>query len=384
MKRLPVRRALAAAGVAFTTWSRALATAELQLIRLASAFALWPLLGCSTDTAGLERRDPPAVDPMAAAGSANAPDPAEGMTGGAGGGGEPSPSGKAGSFVVLDGLVDGGRLFVCLRDGATGALLQGGSGMMPADSPMPTEGLEFGHFQRFPFDWDVDAVDVEVQLFRAQLGAPETESCEALRQAAAISPPEVTDAGALEAATPPGVRSAGSLTLARGSLFEGRHYVLVVTGCAAPDAVAVPQLCGEPDPLFGGRSELILVEFGLELPEDAGSFGLQFLNASRSLGPADLSLQVGLPEVSVPFVSDVGFGVLRPRSVAGVEQPFALELRGRGTNVAPYSQSWTETLRAGSLELEPGRNYLLASIGPLPRADGSGAAAPLLVLIPAE
>lgn len=356
--------------------------------RRVSALALWalPLLACRTDTAGLERRDPLPPDSMAAAGAASSPDPSAAMTGGAGAEGEPSTTGEGGSLVVLDGLVDGGRLFVCLRDGATGTVLQGGSGVGPVatGSPLPAEGLEFGQFQRFPFDWDVEALDVEVQLFRAELGTPETASCDALRQAALPRAPEPGDAGAIEAAPLPAVRSAGSLTLARGSLFEERHYVLVATGCAAPDAVALPQLCGEPDPLFGVRSELVLVEFGLELADDTGSFGLQFLNASRSLGPADLLLQVGLPEVSVPFVSGVGFGVLRPRAVAAVEQPFALELRGRGTNVPPYSMSWTDTLQAASLELQPGRNYLLASIGPLPRADGSGASAPRLVLIPAE
>jgi hypothetical protein len=146
----------------------------------------------------------------------------------------------------------------------------------------------------------------------------------------------------------------------------------------------MPQACGAPDPLFGARSELVLVEFGTELTEGGLSFGLQFLNASRSLGPADLSLQVGAPEVSVPFASGVGFGVLRPRAVATVEQPFALELRGRGSNVVAYSQSWMATLQAGSLQLRLGGNYLLASIGPLPRADAAGSSAPLLVLIPAE
>ena len=47
-------------------------------------------------------------------------------------------------------------------------------------------------------------------------------------------------------------------------------------------------------------------------------------------------------------------------------------------------QLWTDTLQANSVELEPGRSYVLASIGPLPRADGSGPSAPRLVLVPAE
>lgn len=356
----------------------------LVSLRRATALLLLSGLACQTDTAGLERRDPLPEGAAGAAGSANSPDPSVAMAGSGGGAAEPATLGEGGSLVVLDGLVDGGRLFVCLRDAAAGAALDGSDGAQPFPAgPTPAEGLEFGLFQRFPFDWDVAAVDVELQLFRAEPGVPEAASCESLRQAAAVLPPEPTDAGPAEPIAP-AVRSAGSLTLARGSLFDGRHYVLVATGCAAPDVAAVPQLCGEPDPLFGVRSELVLVEFGLELTEDGSSFGLQFLNASRSLGPADLLLQVGVPEASIPFVSGVSFGVLRPRAVATVEQPFALLLRGRGSNVAPYSQSWMDTLQAGSLELHPGRNYLLASIGPLPRADGSGASAPRLVLIPAE
>ncbi len=301
------------------------------------------------------------------------------MPGSSGGDSEPSTPLEGGSLVVLDGLVDGGRLFACLRDAASGAALAGAGELAPA--PVPAEGLDFGSFHRIPFSWDLGAVDVEVELFRAEPGVPQTESCEALHEAALPLPPVAPDAGAVPL---PAVRSAGALTLARGSLFEGRHYLLAATGCAAPDAVAAPQLCGDPDPLFGARSELLLVEFGLELPDDAGNFGLQFLNASRWLGPTDVLLQVGVPEVSVPFVSGVGFGVLRPRAVATVEQPFALELRGRGSNVVPYSQTWMDTARASALELQPGKSYLLASIGPPPGSDGAGSSAPRLVLIPAE
>jgi hypothetical protein len=352
----------------------------------AGALALLAILGCRTDTTGLERRDPPPGEATGTGGSTPSPSPPPAMMGNAGADGAPNLSGEGGSLVVLDGLVDGGRLFVCLRDAASGAGLEDDSlsGGSLSDGPRPPEGLEFGGFQRFPFDWDVSSLDVEVELFRAELGNPDAQSCATLRQAAAVSPPELPDAGASEPIVPLGARSAGSLTLARGSLFEGRHYALVATGCAVPEAVAMPQLCGAPDPLFGARSELVLVEFGAELTEGGSSFGLQFLNASRSLGLADLSLQVGAPEVSVPFASGVGFGVLRPRAVATVEQPFALELRGRGSNVTAYNQSWMDTLLAGSLELRPGANYLLASVGPVSRVDGVSSSAPLLVLIPAE
>jgi len=184
-----------------------------------------------------------------------------------------------------------------------------------------------------------------------------------------------------------GPRHAGSLTLARGSLFEGRHYLLVATGCAAPESLAAPEVCGPPDPLFGARTELLLVEFGAELTEGGRYFGLQFLNASRTLGPADLSLQLGGPsDLAVPFVSGVSFGVLRPLAVAAVQEPLALELRGRGTSSGvAYSQSWADTLQTSAPpQFAPGKNYLLASIGPTARGDGSGFSPPLLVLVPAE
>jgi hypothetical protein len=169
-------------------------------------------------------------------------------------------------------------------------------------------------------------------------------------------------------------------------LFSGKHYLLVATGCAAPESFLAPDACGAPDPLFGSRSELVLVEFGAQLSAGTGDFGLQFLNASRALGPADLSLQLeGASDLSVPFVSGVSFGVLRPRAAAVVEEPLALELRGRGTSAIALSQSWADTLQAsGPPEFAPGKNYVLASIGPTPRPDGQGLSGPRLVLIPAE
>ena len=294
-----------------------------------------------------------------------------------------SPAQQSGSLAVLHGLVDGGRLYVCLRDVGTDQPL--GSG-----GPEPLEGLEFGRFQRRALDWDVAAVDVEVELFAAP--AAVEQSCDALRQSAVSeAPAPLLDAGAdgglAPAPVPSGPRRAGTLTLARGSLFEGRHYLLVATGCAAPDSSVAPEACGPPDPLFGGRSELVLVEFGTELTEGGRYFGLQFLNASRTLGPADLSLQLDGPNtLSVPFVSGVSFGVLRPLAVAAVEQPLALLLRGRGSSSGvAFSQSWADTLQASAPpEFAPGKNYLLASIGPAPRTDGQPPSQPRLVLIPAE
>jgi hypothetical protein len=146
-----------------------------------------------------------------------------------------------------------------------------------------------------------------------------------------------------------------------------------------------PDACGAPDP-FGARSELVLVEFGAQLSAGSGDFGLQFLNASRALGPADLSLQLeGASDLSVPFVSGVSFGVLRPRAAPVVDEPLALELRSRGTSAVALSQSWADTLQSsGPPEFTPGKNYVLASVGPTPRSDGQGLSGPRLVLIPAE
>jgi hypothetical protein len=340
--------------------------------------------GCRTDTSGLERHAAEAEAQGGSTGAAMGP-ARPGSTADSPGStpAEASSPLEGGSLAVLDGLVDGGRLFICLRDLGTS---QG----LASSSPAPADGLEFGQFQRFPLDWDVAAADVEVELYRVAADLLAGQGCEALRQASSTAPvPGSADAGAdggpAPAALLAGPRRAGSLTLARGSLFEGRHYALVATGCSAPEALAATDACGPPDPLSGSRTELVLVEFGAELTEGGRYFGLQFLNASRALGLADVSLQLeGPSDPSVPFVSGVTFGVLRPRAVATVEQPLALELRGRGATVTAYSQLWKDTLAASALELEPGKNYLLASIGPSPQPDGQGSSGPRLVLIPAE
>jgi hypothetical protein len=349
------------------------------LIRVALSQALLSL-GCHTDTSGLEKRPSSSGGSGGAAPTSNDPDP------GAGGAEAPPPvpdAAGSGSLAVLHGLVDGGRLFVCLSDlGANRAL--GDDGFESG------RGLEFGQFQRRLLDWDVASTDVEVELFAAS-SPVEGQSCELARQeadrAAALAVADAgVDGGIPGSGFTDGPRRAGSLTLARGSLFSGKHYLLVATGCAAPEHFVVPDACGAPDPLFGSRSELVLVEFGAQPSAGTGDFGLQFLNASRALGPADLSLQLeGASDLSVPFVSGVSFGVLRPRAATVVEAPLALELRGRGTSAIALSQSWADTLRASApAEFAPGKNYVLASIGPTPRADGQGLSGPRLVLIPAD
>jgi hypothetical protein len=337
------------------------------------------LLACHTDTTGLEKRLPSSGGSGGAAAAMNEPAP------GAGGAVAPLPAPVetgGGSLAVLHGLVDGGRLFVCLRDLGTNQALG-------SDDFQSGTGLQFGEFQQRALDWDVATTDVEVALF-ADPSPPEGQTCELARQAADA---EATlgradagvDGGSAGSPLPEGPRRVGSLTLARGSLFSGKHYLLVATGCSAPESFVTPDACGAPDP-FGARSELVLVEFGAQLSAGSGDFGLQFLNASRALGPADLSLQLeGASDLSVPFVSGVSFGVLRPRAAAVVDEPLALELRSRGTSAVALSQSWADTLQSsGPPEFTPGKNYVLASVGPTPRSDGQGLSGPRLVLIPAE
>lgn len=349
------------------------------------SFACVSLLGaCHTDTAGLERQEPRTLSDAGAGGAA--PGLASEIPSGAATEPEhvPGTQAQSSSLAVLHGLVDGGRLYVCLRALGTDQAL--GSG-----NPELAEGLEFGRFERRELDWDVAAVDVEVELFAAP-SSLQGQSCESLRQSAAPAadprlPDPRVDAGLAEAPVPPGPRRAGSLTLAHGSLFEGRHYLLVATGCAAPERFAAPETCGPPDPLFGTRTELVLVEFGAELTQGGRYFGLQFLNASRALGPADLSLQLAGPsDLSVPFVSGVSFGALRPPAVATVQEPLALELHGRGTSSGvAYTQSWADILQTSAPpEFARGKNYVLASIGPTARGDGSGFSPTRLVLVPAE
>jgi hypothetical protein len=295
-----------------------------------------------------------------------------------------------GSIAVVHGVVDGGRLFACARDAATQQALAAGR-------PAPADGLAFGGVYHLPLDWDLVSRAVEVELFVSVAALDAAATCDDLRRLGHLaSTPNAgqgtPEAGAPEAGPaedtpgPRGPRSVGSLTLAAGALFAGKHYALAATGCAAPETLQDPESCGPPDPLLGSRSSLVLVEFGAERTLGGRYFGLQFLNASRVLGSADLALQPeGAPNGSVSLARGVGFGALRPRAVATVEQPLAVELRGGGSETVPYSQSWTQTLEASALaEIEPGRNYLLASIGPTQGPDGPSTQFPLLVLVSAQ
>lgn len=347
---------------------------------------------CHTDTSGLERRqaEPPGTDAgiggsSGTTGSTSPPPLAGALDSGASGPASP------GSIAIVNGVVDGGRLFACARDAATRQSLAAGQ-------PTPADGLAFGGVYHLPLDWDLASRAVELELFVSIAALDAGATCDDLHRVAqlASNPPDAgpgtPEAGAPEpgpadsTSGPRGPRSVGSLTLAAGSLFTGKHYALAATGCAAPEALSAPESCGPPDPLLGSRASLLLVEFGAERIVGGSYFGLQFLNASRVLGSADLALQPeGAASGSVSLARGVGFGALRPRAVATVEQPLAVELSGDGTGTLAYSQSWTQTLEASSLgEIEPGRNYLLASIGPTQGPDGASAAFPLLVLVSAQ
>jgi len=355
----------------------------------ASWLTLALLVGaCRTDTRGLERRDTePATEDAGVVGSAggtgqtsppaNAGDPDSGA-------GDPA---SLGTIAVVHGVVDGGRLFACARDAATQQALAAGQ-------PAPADGLPFGGVYHLPLDWELGSQAVEVELFVSLAALDAAATCDDLRRLAQLaSTPADAGLGAPEAgptdstsADPRGPRSVGSLTLAAGALFPGKHYALAATGCAAPEALSAPELCGPPDPLLGSRASLVLVEFGAERTPGGRYFGLQFLNASRALGSADLALQPeGAPNGSVSLARGVGFGALRPRAVATVERPLAVELRGDGSETLAYSQSWTQTLEASALgEIEPGQNYLLASVGPTQGPDGPSTQFPLLVLVSAQ
>jgi len=347
---------------------------------------------CRTDTRGLERREsePTATDASDAGGAGLTDQGAPPASAGDLDSGAAGPA-SLGTIAVVHGVVDGGRLFACARDAATQQALAAGQ-------PAPADGLAFGGVYHLPLDWDLASQAVELELFVSVAALDAAWTCDDLRRLAQLaSIPADAGLGTPEAGTPQadpadstsgprGPRSVGSLTLAAGALFPGKHYALAATGCAAPEALSAPELCGPPDPLLGSRASLVLVEFGAERTAGGRYFGLQFLNASRALGSADLALQPeGFPNGSVSLASGVGFGALRPRAVASVERPLAVELRGDGAETIPYSQSWTQTLEASAVgEIEPGRNYLLASIGPTQGPDGQSTPFPLLVLVSAQ
>jgi len=323
------------------------------------------------------------MEPSASAGASSG-----GTEGGAGGGASPSDDPVGGAIEIVHGIVDGGSLFVCLRDSVNGEALDG-------DAPEPAGGVPYGRGWSLPTTrWDVATRDVELELFVA-LPEPAPASCSALRAQAIVAdplPPPARDAGLLDAGSPPDPpfpvepevpRRAGALRLAPGVISAGEYYALVAAGCTEPDGSSGDDVCGPSDGLFGARQTLILAEIASQLAADGEVFGLQFLNASRALSRADLVLQWESQRQSLRVSSDVGFAAVRPRDAASVDdEPVGLELHVRGEALSSFTQAWSDTVQASSAgALATASNYLAAYVGPLPEAVVNGVSPPRFVLI---
>jgi hypothetical protein len=200
----------------------------------------------------------------------------------------------------------------------------------------------------------------------------------------------VPDASAADAAVaeppfplqPAVPRRAGSIRLVPGALRAGARYALIAAGCTGPGARDQPDACGEPDALSDGAAALLLAEISSEVVAGADRIGLQFINASRAVSRADLTLQSETGPASAPFGNDVPFGAVRPFQAAAVPEPIGVELHVRRERLPSYTQAWADAESAtplGSAEL--GRNHLLAYVGPLPAGSFVGLAPPRFVLI---
>jgi hypothetical protein len=277
---------------------------------------------------------------------------------------------------VVHGLIDGGDLFVCLREVGGAALAEG--------APQPEAGVAYGESLRIPTSWD-PALDVEALLFVAAGGLVGT-SCNELSEAVQSAPDagaNGVDAGAatpvfpLEPVSP---RSAGSVRFPPGLLRAGAHYALVAAGCTGPGANE--EVCGAAEPLFGSHRAVALAELASELGAGDGSFGLQFFNASRAVSQADVVLQGLIESDSRQLTSDVPFGGVRPRDAIPVDEPIGVELHVDGSLQSSYTQAWADTLAAGGgLTITPGDNYLLVYIGPVPGVSAGPTAPPRFVLL---
>ncbi|HTV18006.1 MAG TPA: hypothetical protein VMG12_05030 [Polyangiaceae bacterium] len=357
------------------------------------AASLLGILACSTDTAGLARRAPSGgaagTDADAAPGGSGGSDSSAGAAAGGSGTTSPPDDPAGGSIEVVHGLVDGGSLFACVRDAASAEPLGD-------DAPEPSEGIAYGRGWSLPIGWDVAARDVEVELFVAVPAAVAGLSCSALRDRAELADPlplPVPDAGPLDAGPAPEPpfpveptqpRRAGSVRLAPGVVRAGGHYALVAAGCTQPGGGAANDVCGPADDLFGARQELVLAEIANELGARDDSFGLQFLNASRALSRGDLALQWESQREPLGVSSEVGFGAVRPRDAAQIDdEPIGLELHVRGESLSSFTQLWSDAVQASSAGVfARGGNYLAVYIGPLPGAVIAGVSPPRFVLVP--
>jgi hypothetical protein len=339
------------------------------------------LLGCSTDTSGLARRDP-----VAAGGAGGAAAGAAGTAGGAGATGsggsasQPPELSGTGAIGLVHGIVDGGSLFACWGNPASAPLA--------TDAAQPSEGLAYGSVLELPTDWDLGSEDRELTLFVAVASIWAGSSCAELA-AAAVVPIETQPDAAIPDAGPaplpfplePSVpRRAGSVRFAPGALRSGARYGLIAAGCTAPGAAGQVASCGEPDAAFGGFAALVLAEIASEAVAGSDRLGLQFLNASRAVPRADLVLQNERGPAGAALGSDVPFGAVRPLSAAAVAEPIGLELHVQREQVSSYTQAWSDTPTT-SADGVLGHNHLLAYVGPPPAGNIVGLAPPRFVLI---
>lgn len=355
------------------------------------AFSLAVLVcACATDTSGLARRAPRPGESAGAGGlGAAAPDSGSGSAGlGQGGGaGSAGDGGGLGAVAIVHGIVDGGRLYVCLWETTSSRTLR-------TERPLPDGGLAFGEAYRLPTDWDLSSQEMVAELFTA---APTELGCEDL----SASPANLTDPAAPDAGDafgdaggrgpvvpfpvePMVPRRAGSVTFPSGALRAGGAYALVSAGCAAEGVLPPEEMCGVRDSLFGGYQALVLAEFGAGAPVGAeGPLGLQFLNASRAVPRAALILQ-GTTERPLTLANDVRFGALRPLVPARVAVPVGLELHVDDASVSAYTQAWAETVTDPQPDLMGvERDHLVVYVGPAPHVTAViGLAPPRFVLIP--
>jgi hypothetical protein len=355
-----------------------------------TALALSLGVGCSTDTAGLARTGPLAGG-SGGAGAPGAPEGGAVATGGTGGSSgsssEPQPDASGdGTLTIVHGLVDGGRLYVCLRD------LEGGGFVDPGFAEAAS-GAAYAEGLRLPTTWGVAERALELQLFIAPDPAGSSPTCPELEAQAVDTDadvPGVTDAGSVDAgpvAAPfplplVGPRRAGSVSLPRGALRAGTHYALIAAGCTSPSASADAGACGPPDSLFGSRRGFVLAPIAEQRVGGADTIGLQFVNASRAVSRADVVLQNDSQRQSTSLGGDIPFGAVRPSSVTAVTPPIGVELHVERATLSSYTEPWSETLAsAGAEGLASGQNYLLVYVGPLPEAATPGISPPRFVLV---
>jgi hypothetical protein len=346
-------------------------------------------VGCSTDTAGLARVEPAAGGAAGAAGASLGVAGAAGSVpadGGSGGAPAQVVNAADGTITIVHGLVDGGRLFVCLRD-------VDGGGYLDPGVPAAAAGCAYAEGLRLPTTWGVAERAIELQLFVAAARA-EAPSCTELAAQAVDTDtvaPSGSDAGSADASAPPAgpfpaplvlPRRAGSVSLPPGALQPGAHYALVAAGCTSPSASGDQDACGAPDALFGSRRALVLAQIGEQQVGGADTIGLQFVNASRAVSSAGVVLQNDSQPPSTALGGDVPFGAVRPSNATAVVPPVGVELHVDRATLSSYTETWSETLASSNAdELASGENYLLVYVGPLPAAVTPGVSPPRFVLV---